>query len=110
MSTALAAIIMIAIMLAAAAALINWEGSGFGALFSGSQVHYQQQQQAEQERFDVEKVYYNAPQNQPVLRVFVRNDGPVEVNIVAIYVNGTMVTPSSPDPSCAVSGNQPNVT
>ncbi len=123
-STALATIIMIAIMLTVAAVLINSTGNGFGTLFSGSQVHYEQQQTAEEERFGVDTLFFNTATSRilPVLHMFVRNNGAVEVEIVSIYVAAQNIggdnqsaselfTPSqitlvpSPDQTCILTAN-----
>ena len=84
---------MISITLALGAILVAWAGGAFGAFTSGSQLFFAQRGQALQERFVVENVFFNKGSN--LVRVFVRNVGVVEVNVVAIYVNGTSFTDTS---------------
>jgi archaellum component FlaF (FlaF/FlaG flagellin family) len=84
---------MIGITLSLAALLIAWSGQSYGAFSGGSQLFYQQREQALQENFVIEEVYFNATPQQ--IFVFVRNVGLININIVAIYVNGTSITPST---------------
>src|SRR3972149_2174723 len=83
-STIVANMLMIAITLSLAAILVAWAGTTYGAFSSGSQLFFVQRGQALQERFVVENVFFNNPQN--YIRVFVRNVGVQEIRVVAIYL------------------------
>jgi hypothetical protein len=75
--------------------LVAWAGTSFGAFSGGSQLFFVQRGQALQERFVIEEVFFNRTANPQQIFVFVRNVGPININIVAIYVNGTSLTPIS---------------
>jgi hypothetical protein len=96
---------MIGITLSLAAILVAWAGQSYGAFAGGSQLYYQQRGQALQENFVIEEVFFNktAPDQ---IYIFVRNVGLINVNIVAIYVNGTSLTPvsSGHGSTCTFSG------
>ncbi len=93
-STVIANMLMIGITLSLAAILVAWAGNSYGAFSGGSQLFYQQRGQALQENFVIEEVFFNRTAIQQIF-VFVRNVGLININIVAIYVNGTSLTPSS---------------
>jgi len=88
-STVIANMMMITITLSLAAILIAWTGSTYGIFTGGAQIFYAQRGQALQERFVVEDVFFNKNQNQ--LLVYVRNVGVNQINVTAIYLNGTTV-------------------
>jgi hypothetical protein len=94
-STVIANMLMIMITLSLAAILVAWAGTSYGAFSSGSQIFFQQRGQALQERFVVENVFFNATTSPPTILIFVRNVGAEDSNIVALYVNGTALTPQS---------------
>jgi len=83
---------MIGVTLSLGAILVAWAGQSYGAFGGGSQVYFQQRGQAIQESFVIEEVFFNktAPDQ---IYIFVRNVGTININIVAIYVNGTSLTP-----------------
>jgi archaellum component FlaF (FlaF/FlaG flagellin family) len=86
-STVVANMLMILITLSLAAILVAWAGTTYGAFSGGSSLFFQQRGQALQERYVVEQVFFNKTADE--IMVFVRNVGAIEVNLVAIYVNGT---------------------
>jgi len=86
-STIVANMMMITITLSLAAILVAWAGTSFGAFSSGSQLFFAQRGQALQERFVVEYVTFDKSTN--TVTIFVRNVGVEEVNVAAIYINGT---------------------
>ena len=92
-STVVANMMMIGITLSLAAILVAWSGQSYGAFSGGSQIFYQQRGQALQENFVIEEVFFNKTGQQ--IFVFVRNVGLININVVAIYVNGTSITPST---------------
>ena len=101
-STAISNVMMIAITLGLAVILIAWAGNMYGLFASGSQIFYAERSQALEERFVVEDVFFDhtleqcgTVNPQTCLLVYVRNVGVEEINIGAIYVNGTQLTPWS---------------
>jgi hypothetical protein len=90
-STVVANMLMILITLSLAAILVAWAGTTYGAFSGGSSLFFQQRGQALQERYVVEQVFFNKTDS--TIMVFVRNVGAIEVNLVAIYVNGTPFPP-----------------
>jgi hypothetical protein len=88
-STVVANMLMILITLSLAAILVAWAGTTYGAFSGGSSIFFQQRGQALQERFVIENVIFNTTGSPPdTIMIFVRNVGVIEIQIVAIYVNG----------------------
>ena len=97
-STVVANVMMIGITLSLAAILVAWSGQSYGAFSGGSQLYYQQRGQALQENFVIEEVFFNKTVSGSTVDqifVFVRNVGLININVTAIYVNGTSITPST---------------
>jgi FlaG/FlaF family flagellin (archaellin) len=94
-STVIANMMMISITLALAAILVAWAGTSFGAFSGGTQVYFQQRGQALQERFVIEYVNFSVTNPTNGITLFVRNVGAEEINLAAIYVNGTSYTCTS---------------
>jgi flagellin-like protein len=96
-SSIVGSMLMIVITLSLAAILIAWAGTSYGTFTSGSQIYFGQRQQALQERFVIENVFFNktgtSGANHTIM-VFVRNVGVQQIQIVAIYVNGTSNLPA----------------
>ncbi len=92
-STVVGNMLMILITLSLAAILIAWAGTSFGAFSGGSQIFFVQKGQALQERLVIEEAFFNKTNN--YVRVFVRNVGVEQLNVVAIYVNGTQYAPNT---------------
>jgi archaellum component FlaF (FlaF/FlaG flagellin family) len=87
-STVVANMLMILITLSLAAILVAWAGTTYGAFSGGSSLFFQQRGQALQERFVIEEVFFN--KTAKTILLFVRNVGAQQINLVAIYVNGTL--------------------
>lgn len=99
-STVVGNMLMIAITLSLAAILVAWAGTSYGAFTGGSQIYFGQRQQALQERLVIENVLFNKTTSQHYLILFVRNVGVEQIQIAAIYVNGTSFTSlDSPTPA-----------
>jgi archaellum component FlaF (FlaF/FlaG flagellin family) len=94
-STVVANMLMILITLSLAAILVAWAGTSYGSFTGGSQLYFLQRQQALQEKFTIEMVYFNRTGTNHTLMVFVRNVGVLQISIAAIYVNGTAVASSA---------------
>jgi archaellum component FlaF (FlaF/FlaG flagellin family) len=92
-STVVANMMMIGITLSLGAILVAWAGQSYGAFSGGSQLYFQQRGQALQENFVIEEVFFNRSASPQQIFVFVRNVGLININLVAIYVNGTSLTP-----------------
>ncbi len=92
-STVIANMLMIGITLSLAAILVTWAGNSYGAFSSGSQLFYQQRGQALQENFVIEEAFFIKSSN--TLDIYVRNVGAIQLNVVAIYVNGTSLSGSN---------------
>jgi archaellum component FlaF (FlaF/FlaG flagellin family) len=90
-STVVSNMLMILITLSLAAILVAWAGTSYGSFSSGSQLYFAQRQQALQERFTIEMVFFNKTESNHTLMVFVRNVGVQQINIVELYVNGTSI-------------------
>lgn len=104
-STVVANIMMIGVTLSLGAILVAWAGQSYGAFGGGSQLYFQQRGQALQESFVIEEVFLvktGSPNDQ--IDIFVRNVGLININVVAIYVNGTSLTPQSGTGYCTFSG------
>jgi hypothetical protein len=88
-STVVANMLMILITLSLAAILVAWAGTTYGSFSGGSSLFFQQRGQALQERFVIENIFFNTTGSPPyTIMIFVRNVGVVEIQVVAIYVNG----------------------
>lgn len=106
-STIVANMMMIGITLSLGAVLVAWAGQSYGAFTGGSQLFYQQRGQALQENFVIEEVFFNKTSPYQIF-VFVRNVGFININVVAIYVNGTLLPPQSGHGWCSFSGTPPS--
>jgi hypothetical protein len=96
---------MIGITLSLGAILVAWAGQSYGAFSGGSQLYFQQRGQALQENFVIEEVFFEKNTTGQVF-IFVRNVGLININLVAIYVNGTSIAPASLKiASCPFSGS-----
>jgi hypothetical protein len=99
--------LMITITISLAAILVAWAGTSYGAFTGGTQIFFAQREQALQENFVIEEVFFNRTASPQQIFVFVRNVGLININIDAIYVNGTSLTPVSNGAShgwCSFSG------
>jgi hypothetical protein len=99
--------LMILITLSLAAILVAWAGTSYGAFTGGSQIYFQERGQALQENFVIEEVFFNKTSPYQIF-VFVRNVGFTNINVVAIYVNGTTRVPQSGHGWCSFSGTPPS--
>ena len=111
-STVVANMMMIGITLSLGAILVAWAGQSYGAFSGGSQLYFQQRGQAIQENFVIEEVFFvqNSTCSSCIL-LFVRNVGPININVIAIYVNGAPITPITTGSThgwCSYSGTPPS--
>jgi len=105
-STVIGNMLMILITISLGAILVAWAGTSYGAFSGGSQLYFAQSGQALQERFVIEEVFFNRTASPQQIFIFVRNVGPININIVAIYANGTVLSPvsSAGEGWCSFSG------
>lgn len=96
-STVVANMMMITITLAIAAIVLAWAGTTYGNYTGGSQLYFVQRQQALEEQFTIENVFFT--KSQGYIDIFVRNVGATNVSVVAIYVNGIPETPTGTGPN-----------
>jgi archaellum component FlaF (FlaF/FlaG flagellin family) len=107
-STVVANMMMIGITLSLGAILIAWAGQSYGAFSGGSQLFYQQREQALQENFVIEEVFFEKNTTGQIF-VFVRNVGLININVVAIYANGAPIASTSLNiATCPFSGTPPS--
>lgn len=98
-STVVANMMMITITLAIAAILVAWAGTTYGNYTGGSQLYFVQRQQAMEEKFTIENVFFT--KSQGYIDIFVRNVGATNVSVVAIYVDGIPKAPTGTGPNGA---------
>jgi hypothetical protein len=96
-STVVANLMMIMITLSLGALLVAWAGTTYGSSTGGSQLYFVQRQQALEEQFTIENVFFT--KSQGYIDIFVRNVGASQVSIVAIYVDEIPETPTGTGPS-----------
>jgi hypothetical protein len=108
-STIVANMMMIGITLSLGAILVAWAGQSYGAFSGGSQLFYQQRQQALQENFVIEEVFFEKNTTGQIF-IFVRNVGLININVVAIYANGASIASTSltSASTCPFSGTPPS--
>jgi len=93
-STVIANMLMILITLSLAAILVAWAGTSYGAFTGGTQIFFAQRGQSLQERLVIEYVYFvKGPPSK--IEVFARNVGAEQIQVAAIYVNGTSFSGTS---------------
>jgi hypothetical protein len=98
-STVVANMMMITIAIALASLVVAWAGTSYGLYTGGSQLYFNQRQQALEEQFTIENVFFT--KSQGYIDIFVRNVGATEVSVVAIYVDQIPKTPTGTGPNGA---------
>ena len=102
-STVVANMLLILVIMSLAAALVAWAGTSFGGFAGGSEPYFVQRQQALEEQFVIENVFLT--KSQGFIDIFVRNVGATIVGVVAVYVNEIPETPTGySDPVVSSSG------
>ena len=104
-STVVANMLMILITMALGSLLITWASTSYGG-FTGSSLYFVQRQQALEEQFTIENVFFT--KSQGYIDIFVRNVGVTNVAVVAIYVDGIAETPTGTGPNGAVTCTIPS--
>jgi len=92
LSSIVATMFIIVIALSLASVLAFWSAGTFGASAGGSQLYFVQRQQALEEQFVIENVFFT--KSPGYIDIFVRNVGASLVSVVAIYVDEVPETPT----------------
>jgi hypothetical protein len=98
--TVIANLLMIIITLSLATLLVAWAGTTYGSFTGGSQLYFVQRQQAMEEQFTIENVFFT--KSQGYIDIFVRNVGASQVSVVAIYVDEIPMTPTGTGTTCTI--------
>ena len=96
-STLIAEMLMITITISLAAIVVAWAGTSYGFSTGGSQLYFNQRQQALEEQFTIENVFFT--KSQRYIDIFVRNVGATQASIVAIYVSEIPMAPTGTGPN-----------
>ena len=119
LSSIVATMFMIVIAISLATVLAFWSAATFGASSGGSQLYYVQRQQALEEQFVIENVFFT--KSLGYIDIFVRNVGASLVSVVAIYVDNVPEAPighsasntlcssgsDGPTPCCVIPSGSP---
>jgi len=98
-SSLVANMLMVLIVMALGSLLVAWATSNYGLYTGGSQLYFNQRQQALEEQFAIENVAFT--KSQGYIDIFVRNVGATQVHVVAIYVDEVPMTPTGTGPNGA---------
>ena len=104
-STVVANMLMIAITISLASIVVAWAGTTYGLSTGGSALYFAQRQQALEESFVIENVFFT--KSQGYIDIFVRNVGATLVSVVAIYVDGIPETPTGTGTTCTIPSGSP---
>ena len=94
-STVIASMLMIVITVSLAGIVLVWAGTTYGLFTGKAQQAFAQNGQAMGESFTIENLFFL--KSSSTLKVFVRNVGAQQINIAALYVNGTAYFPIQPN-------------
>jgi hypothetical protein len=100
LSNVIANLLMIMITLSLATIIVAWAGTTYGSYTGGSQLYFVQRQQAMEEQFAIENVFFT--KSQGYIDIFVRNVGASQVSVVAIYVDEIPMTPTGTGTTCTI--------
>src|SRR5215471_17509284 len=89
-STIMANLTMLIIVVFLSAMLFVWAVSSFGVYQGGAGYWFSSRSLANQERLSVENVYFTGSSNN-VVKIYVRNVGTIPFTVSAIYLNGTIL-------------------
>jgi len=95
-STVIANLLMVAIVLTLATSLFIWATSSFGIYQSSAGLWFSGRSEAMRERFVVEEVWFTDAGAK--VNIYVRNVGDIDITIADIYVNRTRVEAANIDP------------
>jgi hypothetical protein len=84
-STIMANLTMLVIVVSLSSLLFVWAISSFGAYQGGAGYWFSSRSIANQERLSVENVYFGSS----IINIYVRNVGTIPFTVVSLYLNGT---------------------
>lgn len=87
LSTVIAQVIMLSATMALGAIAINWAVPTLQLYQSNAGIYYEQRAKALKESFIIEDVWFNPSPN--YVNITIRNVGSIEIQIAALYINGT---------------------
>jgi hypothetical protein len=90
-STIMANLTMLVIVVSLSSLLFVWAISSFGAYQGGAGYWFSSRSIANQERISVENVYFGSS----LINIYVRNVGTIPFTVVSLYLNGTQTSPVS---------------
>ena len=91
-STIMANLTMLIIVVVLSSILFVWAISSFGAYQGGAGYWFSSRSQANQERMNIEGVYFYSSSNTNYALVYVRNVGTIPFTIASLYLNQTLYT------------------
>jgi hypothetical protein len=106
-STIMANLTMLIIVVSLSSLLFIWAVSSFGAYQGGAGYWFSSRSVANQERMSVEGAYFYAPGNGlNYALIYVRNVGTIPFTIVSVYVNSTLYNSPNTFPALQVNVSQ----
>jgi hypothetical protein len=88
-STIMANLTMLVIVVSLSSLLFVWSISSFGAYTGGAGYWFSSRSIANQERLSVESVFFTGGSNN-LVSIYVRNVGAVSLTIASVYINSTL--------------------
>ncbi len=88
-STIMANLTMLVIVVVLSSLLFVWAVSSFGAYQGGAGYWFSSKSLANQERISVETVFFTGASNN-VLKIYIRNVGAIPFTIASVYVNSSL--------------------
>jgi hypothetical protein len=96
-STIMANLTMLVIVVSLSSLLFVWSISSFGAYTGGAGYWFSSRSLANQERLSVEGAFFTAAgSTNNIVTVYVRNVGAVQFNIASVYINSTLYNIAQP--------------
>ena len=106
-STIMANLTMLIIVVSLSSLLFIWAISSFGAYQGGAGYWFSSRSVANQERMSIEGAYFYAPGNgQNYALIYVRNVGTIPFTIVSVYINSTLYNSPNTFPVLQVNVSQ----
>ncbi len=89
-STIMANLTMLVIVVVLSSILFVWATTSFGAYQGGAGFFFSSRSLASQERLNVEGVFFSGAPSNNLVNVYVRNVGSIDVIVSSVYVNSTI--------------------
>jgi len=100
-STIIANLVMVAIVLTLATSLFIWANSSFGTYQGSAGLWFSTRSEAMRERFVVEEVWFTDAGAK--INIYVRNVGDIDITIADVYINRTRVEAAKVSPILSLS-------